>query len=123
MSSWLEDNPLGIALASVCGGLLVIALLLSVIWALPASSPTAGADSENAVPGLVLPELAASQTIDKYAVITDHPVFNSTRLPVLEPDLDDTLDKSIRFVERRQNLVAGHGEDDELSPIAVRVDH
>lgn len=95
MKGWLEDNPLGIALASVCGGLLVIALLLSVIWAMPASSPTKGADGENAVPGLVLPEMAGSQTIDKYAVITDHPVFNSTRLPVLQPDLDDTLDEGL----------------------------
>ncbi len=36
------------------------------------------------VPGLVLPELAVTKTIDKYAVITEHPVFNSTRLPVLD---------------------------------------
>jgi hypothetical protein len=95
MISWLEDNPLGIALASVCGGLLVISLLLTVIWALPASSPSAGPEGENTVPGLELPELAVSETIDKYAVISEHPVFNNTRLPVVEPDLDDALDEDL----------------------------
>ena len=95
MISWLEDNPLGIALASVCGGLLVISLLLTVIWALPAPSPSADPEGENTVPGLELPELAVSETIDKYAVITEHPVFNNTRLPVIEPDLDDALDEDL----------------------------
>ena len=89
MISWLEDNPLGIVLASVCGGLLVISLLLAVIWALPASSPSADPEGENTVPDLELPELAVSESIDKYAVITEHPVFNNTRLPVIEDDLDD----------------------------------
>jgi hypothetical protein len=89
MIRWLEDNPLGIVLASVCGGLLVISLLLAVIWALPASSPSAGPEGENTVPDLELPELAVSESIDKYAVITEHPVFNNTRLPVIEDDVDD----------------------------------
>ncbi len=89
MIRWLEANPLGIVLASVCGGLAVIALLLSVIWALPASSTAAGLEGENTVPELDLPELAVSETIDKYAVITEHPVFNATRLPVIEDVLED----------------------------------
>ncbi len=88
MMRWLEANPLGIVLASVCGGLLVIALLLSVIWALPASSTASGLEGESTVPGLDLPELAASEAIDKYAVITEHPVFNNTRLPVIEDNLE-----------------------------------
>ncbi len=91
MINWLEDNPIGIALASACGGLLVIALLLAVIWALPASSSSSGPEGENTVSGLQLPELAVSEAIDKYAVITERPVFNNTRQPVIEPDLDDGL--------------------------------
>jgi len=93
MIRWLEDNPLGIVLASVCGGLLVISLLLAVIWALPASSPSAGPEGENTVPDLELPELAVSESIDEYAVITEHPVFNNTRLPVIEDDVDDLEDE------------------------------
>ena len=95
MINWLEDNPIGIALASACGGLLVIALLLAVIWALPASSSSSGPEGENTVSGLQLPELAASEAIDKYAVITERPVFNNTRQPVIEPDLDDDLDEDL----------------------------
>ena len=95
MIIWLEDNPIGIALASACGGLLVIALLLAVIWALPASSSSSGPDGENTESGLKLPELAVSEAIDKYAVITEHPVFNDTRLPVIELDLDDGLDEDL----------------------------
>lgn len=89
MIRWLEDNPLGLVLASVCGGLLVISLLLAAIWALPARSSRFGQEGENTVPGLDLPELAANGSINKYAVITEHPVFNQTRLPVIDPDPDD----------------------------------
>ncbi len=99
MISWLEDNPIGVTLASVCGGLLVISLLLAVVWTLPASSPSLGSDGENAVPGLELPEFAASESIDSYAVITEHPVFNSTRLPVIEADLDDAADEDLLVEE------------------------
>ena len=94
MIRWLEDNPLGITLASACGGLLVMSLLLAVIWALPASSPSADPEGENTVPDLELPELAAAETIDKYVVITEHPIFNNTRLPIIDPDLD-TLDEEL----------------------------
>lgn len=95
MINWLEDNPIGTALAAACGGLLVIALLLAVIWALPASSSSSGPDGEYTESGLQLPELAVSEAIDKYAVITEHPVFNDTRLPVIELDLDDGLDEEL----------------------------
>ena len=95
MINWLEDNPIGTALAAACGVLLVIALLLAVIWALPASSSSSGPDGENPESGLQLPVLAASEAIDKYAVITEHPVFNDTRLPVIEPELDNGLDEDL----------------------------
>ncbi len=95
MIARLEDNPLGIGLASVCAGLLVLSLLLGVIWALPASSPAADPEGEHTVPGLVLLELAISKTIDQYAVITERPVFNNTRLPVIEPDLDDDPEEDL----------------------------
>ncbi len=95
MISWLEDNPVGVALASVCGGLVVISILLAVVWTLPASSPSVGSEGENTVPDLELPELAANESIDKYAVITEHPVFNSTRLPEIELDLETAVDEDL----------------------------
>ena len=99
MIRWLEDNPLGIALASVSGGLLAILLLLIVIWTLPAFSPSTAQEGANTVPGLELPELAVSETIDNYAVITEYPVFNSTRLPEIEADLEDAPEEDLTVEE------------------------
>ncbi len=107
MIKWLEDNPLGIALASVCGGLLVISLLLAVVWALPAPSTSAGPEEESKVPGLNVPELAGSESIEKYAVITEHPVFNNTRLPEIDLDLEDLEEVPPEAVEAPDIELAG----------------
>jgi hypothetical protein len=107
MIKWLEDNPLGIALASVCGGLLVISLLLVVVWALPASSSSAGSEEESKVPGLDVPELAGSESIEKYAVITEHPVFNNTRLPEIDLELEDLEEVPPEAVEAPEIELAG----------------
>jgi hypothetical protein len=107
MIRWLEDNPLGIALASVCGGLLVISLLLAVIWALPASSSSAGPEEESNVPGLDVPELAGSESIEKYAVITEHPVFNNTRLPEIDLDTEELEEIPPEAVEAPEIELAG----------------
>jgi len=107
MIKWLEDNPLGIALASVCGGLLVISLLLAVVWALPAPSTSAGPEEESNVPGLDVPELAGSESIEKYAVITEHPVFNNTRLPEIDLELEDLEEVPPEAVEAPEVELAG----------------
>ena len=107
MNRWLADNPLGIALASVCGGLLLISLLLGVIWALPASSSSAGPEEESNVPGLDVPELAGSESIEKYAVITEHPVFNNTRLPEIDLESEDLEEVPPEAMEAPEIELAG----------------
>jgi len=107
MNRWLADNPLGIALASVCGGLLLISLLLGVIWALPASSSSAGPEEESNVPGLDVPELAGSESIEKYAVITEHPVFNNTRLPEIDLEPEDLEEVPPEAMEAPEIELAG----------------
>ena len=87
MIKWLESNPLGVTLASVCGGLAVIALLLAVVWALPPSVPDSDRDREGTVLALDVPELDDSEPLETYAVITERPVFNASRQPVIEEDL------------------------------------
>ena len=87
MIKWLESNPLGVTLASVCGGLAVIALLLAVVWALPPSVPDSDGDREGTVLALDVPELDDSEPLETYAVITERPVFNASRQPVIEEDL------------------------------------
>jgi len=84
---WLESNPLGVTLASVCGGLAMIALLLAVVWALPPSVPDSDRDREGTVLALDVPELDDSEPLEAYSVITERPVFNASRQPTIEEDL------------------------------------
>ncbi len=86
MIRWLEDNPVGLVLASISAGLVVISLLLAVIWSLPPATPGEGAGDEGSDLSLEVPQLAVSEPIDGYAVITERPVFNEGRLPELETD-------------------------------------
>jgi hypothetical protein len=96
---WLDENPVGMVLASVCGGLLLVALALSVIWALPAPAPSLSAEPDEGPDGLNLPVLAESAAIETYSVITERPVFNETRLPVLDLDLLAGSDEEVIFEE------------------------
>jgi len=89
MIRWLEGNPVGIALAGGCAGLLVISLLLGVVWALSPSGELPGAGGGEAAMTLDVPELADSEPLEQYIVITERPVFNEGRRPVM---LDDSLD-------------------------------
>lgn len=104
MIKWLEDNPVGIALASACAGLVVISLLLGVIWSLPASAPGGAGNDEPPVLRADVAELGESEPLDNYAVITERPVFNETRLPVLDEALQ------------------GEGEEDQLADEEIDAD-
>jgi hypothetical protein len=84
---WLEGNPVGRALATIAGVLVVVALLLGVVWSLPPSG--SGGDGEDADEALMpdVPQLPESEPIERYAVVTERPVFNESRQPELEMDL------------------------------------
>jgi hypothetical protein len=86
---WFEGNPVGVTLASICGGLLVIALILGVVWSLPPSVPASASDNGDTVLALDVPELNDSEPLEAYAVITERPVFNESRQPVIEGDGTD----------------------------------
>lgn len=87
MIRWLEGNPVGVGLAGVCGGLLVISLLLAVVWSLSPSAPELDPDDAETKMELNVPELGESEPLKAYVVITDRPVFNQTRLPVIDEGL------------------------------------
>ena len=86
MIKWFEGNPVGVTLASICGGLLLISLLLGVVWSLPPSVPASASDDSDAVLTLDVPELDDSEPLEAYAVITERPVFNESRQPVIDGD-------------------------------------
>jgi hypothetical protein len=81
--SWLENNPLGLALAAACGVLVMVSVALTLAWGKPVTS---GADSltlnaeapaESASPENELEPIAA------YRIVTERPVFEESRRPAV----------------------------------------
>lgn len=93
MISWLDDNPAGKVLASVAGGLGVIMLLLAVVWSLPPSGSATDGSEDGKSPSGEIPQLKPAEPIEEFAVITERPVFNDTRQPVLVLDSDEDEDE------------------------------
>jgi general secretion pathway protein N len=89
MISRLDANPLGKVLAWVSAGLVTVLLLLGVAWVLPPSGAgNADGDGSRNLSSEV-PQLGSAQPIEKYAEITDRPVFNESRQPVIGADSGD----------------------------------
>lgn len=89
MISWLDDNPLGKVLAGMCAACIVIMLLLGVAWTLPPSGNGDAASGDENMLSLDVPDLKPGEPIETYAVITERPVFNQGRQPVIAVEIDD----------------------------------
>jgi len=95
VKGWLEDNPVGRALAACAILLVLLILLLGVLWTLPPAASEG--DDEVSVEALRLnvPELAESEPLEAFAVISERPLFSENRQPELLAE-------------------AGEGDEDEL---------
>lgn len=85
---WLQDNPVGLALASISGFFVLLALVMAVVWNLPVSVETPGSASEvadDSQTGLAAHDIA---TIAEFQVINEKPVFNESRLPESDEIVD-----------------------------------
>ena len=102
MIALLEDNPIGKTLLAICGGLVLVSVLLVIIWTLTPSGSFSDTEDENRLAGLELPEPGVTESLEKYAEITERPVFNESRLPVLELDDEDTEKKNWQKMSRRR---------------------
>jgi hypothetical protein len=94
----LENNPVGVVLASGCGVLLLLGLALTFLWSLPPSGSATGGADDGLQPRLEIPELSDAQPLEAFAVLTERPVFNDTRQPVIsgaegEEDEDEELEE------------------------------
>lgn len=88
----LEGNTLGLALASVCGTFLLVCLLLIVLWALPPSADSGEEDSsESGLSGDIV-ALQSASALEEYAVVSQRPVFNEDRRPMLASDDTEPVD-------------------------------
>ena len=88
---WLQDNPLGMALAAISGVFALLALGMAIVWNLPVAVETA--EIETGESGSSDTVLAAHQiaAISDFQVINEKPVFNESRLPVLLQSEDGEL--------------------------------
>jgi len=86
MIRWLQDNPVGQALAALAGSLIVVMLVLGMVWSLPPDAGDADAASGQQALRVDVPQLPESAPIESFAVVTDRPVFNESRLPELETE-------------------------------------
>ncbi len=98
MNRLLQDNPIGLALAGM-GGFLLLSMLIIFIWS---HWPLGDGDVTEAdlVDGslVVLPELAEKPPLENYSVIVQRPIFNETRLPVIESGLGEDVPVEVDLV-------------------------
>lgn len=88
MNRLLQDNPVGLALAGI-GAFLLLCILLIAVWSFLPLAGSEPAERDTDAGKLVqIPELAESQPLESYSVIVQRPLFNETRLPIIEADLD-----------------------------------
>ena len=83
---WLQGNPVGLALAAIAGALTLLVLVLAVIWSLPPGAASLDGESGDDAMRVDVPQLPETQPIESFAVVTDRPVFNESRLPEAETE-------------------------------------
>jgi len=86
---WLEDNPLGRALAAISGVFILLALVMAIIWNLPVSveiAETETEDQDGDVSVLTAHQVAPLRDL---LVVNEKPVFNESRLPQVDVDVDE----------------------------------
>ena len=86
---WLQDNPLGMILASFIGVLVLFALGMSIVWNLPVSVETTSAGTELTTDDDTNKVARQIGTLSEYLVINEKPVFNESRHPVIEEVEDE----------------------------------
>jgi len=95
MIRWLQDNPIGVGIASFCGVLVLISVLLSIIWTLPPSGSGVDPDEGEGVAGLDFPEFQGAGELSDYDEIVSRPVFNESRQPIIESDEEEVMDDEL----------------------------
>ena len=111
MIGWLEANPVGKVLASVSAALLVALVLLALAWSLPPHAADEEGDESGRALKVQVPELAPTEPIEEFAIITERPVFNESR----EPEIFDEAGEEGELAENE----AAAEEDVEPPEVAL----
>jgi len=90
---WLQDNPLGQALAGINGIFVLFAAIMAAVWTLPVVVDTAGETTRESNDGSAALVARQAGTLSDFQVINDRPVFSESRLPVIaQADADEAME-------------------------------
>lgn len=92
MLKWLQNNPVGMALGGVGAFFLLLLLILLVLGSLPISTDIDEEDGLADEKAIELPALAESKPVENYKVIIERPLFNQSRQPIIEEQIDNPED-------------------------------
>lgn len=81
--NWLDNNPLGVALAWGCGIILLVSAALAYVWSRPASSGADAPDTAALSAGESRQLMNELGPITEYREVTARPVFDESRRPVI----------------------------------------
>ncbi len=84
--NWWDKNPVGMVLASACGVLLLIVLVLMFVWSRPAPSGAAAGDAPLPGVGPTADVAMDIGPISEFRVVTERPVFDESRRPSVGVD-------------------------------------
>ena len=87
---WLQDNPLGMILASISGVFVLFALGMAIVGSLPVSVETELAEAETTSDFNVNMPARQIGALNEYQIVNEKPVFNESRNPVIE-EIEDEL--------------------------------
>lgn len=90
---WLQDNPLGMILAGICGVFVLLTIVLAIIWALPVAvniADTDSSDNNNTASVLMAHQVAE---LSEFQIINQKPIFSESRLPVISQLAGDGSDQ------------------------------
>lgn len=88
---WLQANPVGMVLAATGGFFLLLMLIMTIVWNLPVSVEVDETGSENISDQDRAVTVANVGPLREYEVINERPVFNESRLPLIDEDDDELL--------------------------------
>jgi len=87
---WIQDNPLGMILASISGVFALLALGMAIVGSLPVSVEIESTEAETTSDNKASLTVREIGTLNDYQVVNERPVFNESRNPVIE-DVDEEL--------------------------------
>jgi hypothetical protein len=107
MIKWFEGNPVAIALSAAIVVLVLTSLIIGLVWSFPPRASVPAGGGESAIAALDIPELADSEPLETYVVITERPVFNESRQPVIEEEETEDEEELVEEVEAPDVQLSG----------------